>query len=546
MEQGVLEKTIQTSAQELLTPMSGTEESHQVEARVFDIEEYRKRRVGREAIKISAEELGYNDTLTYLYRRVVCGDVDYMPDFEAEIAEKLKDINHFENHVFFEPVGGDFVSIRDKVSLTEMTEKNLPRVKEESARTPKLKDEYERAKLENREIGVISEWFKGAEEGEFLIFESLPLMEGEDFAVTRIYQRVGDLLEGSYFSLNNPSIAQFNELRKKFGVETNYHSALEVLGSPYEISNPQLATTSDLIDYYVGIYDGLLSKQNQKNYSFGNETPEGIKNINSFEMVKSQKNLLTVFTKTVEMLAVSEGRVTPEISRVCIDFEISGLYEGQKISSSKAREILEAVSLGVIHSFATVDKKILNQLENSDVGYDASYDTAVHSSNQAIANGDTYDTICPTFGITTEQSASQPGFENSAILQAYGVHDKLGNFGKPKIGVCRIKNCPTRGESKYVHSKTLVGGCDVCVHCHHIFEKGKSPEKIYAEKVKLEQQKQKQDEEERDRLERERVEWEKRKTDRKKRKLVLETQASEKTNPKSFFQQLEEAGKKAA
>jgi hypothetical protein len=130
-------------------------------------------------------------------------------------------------------------------------------------------------------------------------------------------------------------------------------------------------------------------------------------------------------------------------------------------------------------------------------------------------------------------------------MRAYGTTDKLKNFGKPKLGVCQIKNCPSRGKSKYVHNMTLVGGCGICVHCHQIFEKGKSPEKIYDDKIKEEQKKQKQVEEENVRVEKERVERQKRNAARKKQKLISETKKSNIPKQKSFFQKLEEIGKKA-
>ena len=323
-------------------------------------------------------------------------------------------------------------------------------------------------------------------------------------------------------------------------------TVLEILGAPYEIKNPKLQTTDDLIDYYVGTYDELLSKKYQKNFSFGYESPDGSKNQNSLEMVKSQKNLLTVFTKTVEMLAESNGLVSSELSRVCTDFNINGLFEGQPISSHKAREILKAVSLGVIGSIATVDKEILEELESPSCGYDASYDTAAYSSNQASTNGDTYNTLCPTFGMSSGKSESQLGEESRALLLVYGVHDKLGNFGKPKIGVCRISNCPSRGNSKYIHEKTLVGICDVCVHCHKLYEKGKIPDKVYDEKTREDQRKQKQAEEENLRIERQRIEWVKRKAARKKRRTESEMNIQNDINQKSIFQELEEMGGKAA
>jgi hypothetical protein len=259
--------------------------------------------------------------------------------------------------------------------------------------------------------------------------------------------------------------------------------------------------------------------------------------------------LLTVFTKTVEMLAESEdGTVTPEIFRLCKDFEINGLYEGQSISSLKAREILEAVSLGVVASFATVDKETLDSLESPDCGYGASYDTTVHSSNQASANGDTYNTICPTFDINIGQLVGKAGSEKGAVLQAYGAHsqDKLDNFGQPKIGVCRINNCPSRGNSKYVHGKTLVGGCDICVHCHKLFEKGKIPEKVYDEKNKEELNKQKQVEEEKNRQKQQRIEWLKRKAARAMKRGENKTDIQNDINQKSIFQELEEFGGKTA
>lgn len=495
MEQATLEKAKQASTQEWPVSVPKEVEERQVEARVFDFEEHRRRCVGREAIKITAGELGYNDALTYLYRYQNEGNADYMIDFESSIAERLKNSNHFENHVMFTPVSGDFVSVKDKKSLVEATDKSLPRLRAKLAENPGYLDEYKRAKLEVNEIGLVDDWFKRAGEGEFLVFESLPLAADEDFAVTRVYQRVDNMLEACYFSLNNPDTGQFNSLRKKLGVkDSGCQSALDVLAKPYLISSPGLETTSDFVDHYVGIYDQLLSEKNQKNYSFGFETGVGDQNQNSFERVKSQKGLLSVFSRTIETLADSSGRVTPEIARICEDFEITGLQEGQFISSQKAREILKAVSLGVVCSIAKVDKKTLRDLEDPECSNEANYDTVVYGSDEATANNETYDPVCPTFEMTSTQSVGQAGVESNSIDGAYGYHNRPSNFGKPKIAVCRITNCPSRGESRYVPNKTLVGGCEICVHCHKLFGKGKSPEMLYREEgKKIEEDKRKKE-----------------------------------------------------
>jgi hypothetical protein len=130
------------------------------------------------------------------------------------------------------------------------------------------------------------------------------------------------------------------------------------------------------------------------------------------------------------------------------------------------------------------------------------------------------------------------------MLGAFNPMDIPNKFGRQKIGVCRITNCPTRGKSQYVHEKTLVGGCDICVHCHKIFEKGKSPEKIYDKKIKEEQQKQKQAEEESTRLGQQKVELKKRKAAEDKQKFMKRMNLRKKTKQKSFFEEIEEIEKK--
>ena len=102
--------------------------------------------------------------------------------------------------------------------------------------------------------------------------------------------------------------------------------------------------------------------------------------------------------------------------------------------------------------------------------------------------------------------------------------DIPNKFGRPKIGVCRINNCPSRGESKYIHGKTVVGGCDICVNCHKIFEKGKSPEKVYEEKLKEKQQKQKIEREESLKNEKARIELEKKRIANEQRKPNRKTE----------------------
>lgn len=481
-------------------------QDQQVEAKVFDIEEYRKQRIGREAIKISAEELGYSDVLTYLYRYLENSNADILPDLEADVGECLKEVdnkgrlkmsNHFENHVYFKPVGSDFVSLKDKVSLTEMTSRSVQLSKKESAKNPKLKNEYERAKLESREIAVISEWFKNAGEGSFLVFESPPLVEGEDFAVTRIYQRLGNTLEGCFISLNNPSLVQFNKLRKELNAGKNdCETALETLGSPYTINKPRLSNTDEFIDYYVGIYDHLLYENNQKYYSFGFETPEGSENQNGLDRVRTQPKLLKVFTDTIKLLAESEGKMTPEIMNICNDFEVKNVFEGQKITSKQARDILKKVFDGVVGSFSKIDQETLMSLEALDNNSSASYDTVVYSSNDAFAKNESYGGVCPSFSVSEDQKSDvAAGYEQTSILRAFNIFENLNNFGKPKMGVCRIPNCPSHGESNYFPNKTLVGGCEICVHCHKILSKGKSPESVYEEeknKRKAEEKKNKE------------------------------------------------------
>jgi hypothetical protein len=82
------------------------------------------------------------------------------------------------------------------------------------------------------------------------------------------------------------------------------------------------------------------------------------------------------------------------------------------------------------------------------------------------------------------------------------------------------------------------------VHCHKIFEKGKSPEKIYDKKIKEEQQKQKQAEEESTRLGQQKVELKKRKAAEDKQKFMKRMNLRKKTKQKSFFEEIEEIEKK--
>lgn len=448
--------------------------------------------MGRLALR--AEHLGINDPLTHLYQYLEKGEaalVGIKEDLEADIAERLPK-TPFVNYVGFEFTGDDFVSLKDKVSMDSMTRTNLQIFETAAASSPKMMEEFVRAETEAQEVTKLTAWFKNAPVGAYLIFESLPIGE-QKVAIARIYQKASsELLEGCFVSLHSPSVKRFNQLRGKLGTDiATGATEKEVLQNNYEFYSPDLTQPDKFIDHYVATYDQILQEQQGKPYSFGLEQDKPAEKQNGLLKVRSQPKLTAIYLDTIKTLAASQGVVTPELIRMTDKLGTSRpLKEGQSIIAELAHDIMSEVILSIASVIDKADSKLLGDLEHSDSGQGANYAALSHFGGEARAAGEVYvSDVCPEYSTNNNAVATSDDTSESAVIRrAFGIQKTPNNFGTPKIGVCRIPNCPTRGELSWWSDKTLVGGCDICVCCHEIFEKGKSPKNVYDdEKRKTEQ-----------------------------------------------------------
>jgi hypothetical protein len=449
-------------------------------------------------VAINSSELGINDPLTHLRQYTIRGEealVGIREDIETDIAERLPK-TPFVNHVDFKFTGDDFVSSKDRVSMNSMTKTNLQIFKTESASNPDLVIEFERAEIEAQEVTKLTDWFKKAPIGAYLIFESLPIGK-QKIAISRIYQKTSeDNLEGCFVSLYNSSVGQFNKFREELCTSVpTCHTEKEILQNHYEFYEPKLTSSEKFIDFYVGVYDHLLQEQKGRQYNFGLEINKTKEKQNGLFKVRKQPKLTSIYLDTVKALASSKGKITPEIMKINEKLSLGYQFrENQDITVKLAHDIMSDVIKGITSVIDQADDKLLHDLGDSNTGQDANYAAMSHFGGQARAAGETYASNgCPEYGrndTTESESANNTGIEYNAIYMAFNMWGRLDNFGQPKIGVCRIPNCPSHGKSEKYPEKALVGGCDVCVGCHKLFEKGQKPQRIYAEQEKIKKQKQ--------------------------------------------------------
>jgi hypothetical protein len=447
--------------------------------------------LGRLAIRL--EYLGINDPLAYLYQYLENSELS-TEDIETDIVERLPEAT-FVNRVDFNFTGDDFVSFKDRVSMDLMTRTNLQILKERSNTDPVALQEYQRAKTESEEVTKLTNWFPDAPTGDYLIFESLPIGEQQKFAVSRIYQKTSiNTLEGCFVSLYGSSIDQFNEFHKSLGVDTPAgNNAADILKNNYEFYNPDLTKSSKFIDYYVDTYDQLLGSKNDKTYHFGQETDKDNEKQNDLTKVRSSPQLTAIYIETVKTIAESNGVVTSELLELTRDKTKIGypLELGQIISTDTARGILKETMNSIVSTFNHADAKTINTIQNSSSESGSSYDAVSQYGAQARNAGETYNSNgCPEFVSNNLMSPDNANSELNKIEDAFNISNNLPeNFGKAKIGVCRIPNCPSRGEQPWWWiwgpDKTLVGGCDICVCCHKHLGNGHSPSEIYARKQKI-------------------------------------------------------------
>jgi hypothetical protein len=437
-------------------------------------------------LAISSEVLGINDPLSHIFQYLDRGEEaleGIMEDLETDVAERLP-ITPFVNHVGFEFTGDDFVSVKDRVSMKSMTTNNLRIFAAESVIDSSLSLEYARARIESLEVSKLADWFIDAPTGALIVFESLPI-GNQKIAVSRIYRKDSNsTVTGSFVSLYNPSLQQFNNLRSQMSDDLpECSSELEILSNHYEFFNPQIDTSENFVGYYVGVYDRLLSERDGKHHSFGLEVESGDLISDGLAKVRSQSCLTSVYVNTIKVLVNGAGKVDRNLLQINnslgTGFE---LVEGQRLTVNLAQKILARVISGIVSIIDRAGDIFLDEL-SFDNNPSSSYEAVSYFGGLAIAAGESYSSNgCPEFGRTANEAAN--GSEQHILDKVFHTWGNLEDFGKPKIGVCRVSGCPSHGEYRYIHNRTLVGGCDVCVNCHKLFKQGKSPDKIYAEQQK--------------------------------------------------------------
>lgn len=440
-------------------------------------------------LALRAEVLGINDPLSHLFQYLDRREdslVGIQEDIETDIAERLPK-TPFINHVDFDFTGNDFVSVKDKVSMNLMTANNLQIFAVESALNPGLTTELSRAEIESQEATKLADWFSGANIGSFMVFESLPIGE-QKIAISRIYRKTNQSrLEGSFVSLYNSSVSHFNQFRGQIKPDAEIcGSELDILRCNYEFFHPQVASTDAFIDYYVGVYDRLHFENDGNNRSFGLVT-DGVKQKqDGLDIVRSQPGLTSVYIEAVKALADSGGKVNQDIISINKNLGIGFEFvDGQRLTIRMAHDFLAKTISGIVSVIDRADVGLLSELESSDAGQGSNYAAVSYYGGQATVSGETYSSNgCPEFNRSANEATNGAGSEHNALKLAFNAWGNLEDFGKPKIGVCRIAGCPSHGEYHYIHNRTLVGGCDICVGCHKLFKQGKSPDKIYSEQQK--------------------------------------------------------------
>lgn len=431
-------------------------------------------------IEINAEHLGINDPLTHLYNYLENGEdsiVGIQEDLETDIAERLPK-TPFVNFVQFESTGDDFKSVKDKVSMTMMVKNNLRIIAAELPKNPGLADEFIRAKIEASEVIKLSEWFDRAPVNGYIIFESLPI-GNQKIAVSRVYRKVSEnVLEGCFVSLYNPTIESFNYFRKRIndGVDI-CDSELEILQSSYEFFDSRLQSPDDFINFYVNTYDEVLYEETGNRYHFGIECDNTKAVKDGLEKVRGKTTLTKAYIDLIKCLAGSGGTANSDVINLSrrLDFGCE-LSPEQSISSDLARQIMRNVIIGITSAIDKLDDSTLVGMESASIDNTESYAVISHYAERARSSGQTYaSNNCPEYSSQKEATTT----ETQALEAAFIGAERLDDFGCPHMGMCRIKGCPCHGRF------TLVGGCEICVHCHKLFSQGKNPEKLYADELRI-------------------------------------------------------------
>lgn len=452
--------------------------------------------LGRIAVKL--EHLGINDPLSHLVQYLENGE-NTLPgikeDLETDIAERLPD-TPFVSRVMFEFLENDFVSSVGKVSMKDMTQNNLNILAEVSRLDNDLVQEYERALIEAKEPEKLKEWFLTAQIGSFIIFESLPIGK-QKIAVSRIYRKIDDYnIEGSFLSLYQPSVRQFNKLRRQIGRgNDNCQTEIDTLVNHYEFFSSTFRDSDDFVEYYRYIYDHILS-QDQGGVDFRFGLAEGdidAKSLNGIDIVRSQSSLTEVYFDALRTISKSNGKINYEMIDLAEKLNLNlNLKEGDTISMELARDFLQQIIISITRAIHRANEEVVSDLSSPNTDKSTSY-AVISYYNQTSGDSDTSyaNSVCPTYNrdnINNDDAGDAKTSEYNILTRSFNIYKNLDNFGTPRLGVCIIKGCPSRGSIEWLPSRTIVGGCSICANCHKILNTGKSPEKIY-QKDKLKRNK---------------------------------------------------------
>lgn len=443
------------------------------------------------SLAIERCEISINDPVIHLCDYIKRGDeslAGIKEDIETTTSERLKNKEAFIiNKLQFNFDNSDFISVNDNVSMRTMTKNNLETWRRVCISHPELAIELARAQVEMEEVEKLVEWFVDAPIGANFVVESPPIGAKEEYAFNRIFRKLDEKnIEGGFFTLHNSSVQQFNDMRAEFGISSDNKNNIDILRNCYEINEPDLEDIDEAIEYYVGVYDQLLYEKTNKKFRHGIEIKKHSEIFNGLEKVKQLSGVTNIYLDAIKLIENSDGVMTSELSKFYKELKLDiNTTVGQKLTTKSIRNQLNLVIKTIASSVDNADKETIAELTKNINNSQATRDTASHFGQMATANGLNYESLsCPEFNGGEEGDST--GLSDEGILSlAFGSMNRLKNFGQESFDVCRIGNCPSRGEISWLPNKTKVGGCKVCVGCHIIFQKGKNPEQIYKQQNKI-------------------------------------------------------------
>lgn len=425
-------------------------------------------------------EIGINDPVIHLCDYIKRGDeaIDGIKaDIETTTSERLKAKEAFiVNKLDFSFTGDDFISKNDKVSMRKMTNNNLETWRSAAIYRPDLKTELLRAEIEADEVDKLSTWFKDAPINSNYIVESLPIGKKEQYAFNRIYRKTSDkTLQGGFFTLHNADVDQFNDIRAELRVDDNNKTKLDVLKNSYDFTEPNLKNIDEVIGYYVGIHDQLLFEKTKKRHNYGIELNSKNPVFNGLEKVKQLPGVTNIYLDAIKLIKDSDGIVTQELFDFNKQLKVANFMKvGQTLTADSIRSQLNCVIKTIASSVDKADAETITTL--IDKSASETRDVASHFGEIARENGEQYESNgCPELNINNSKEL----IDAETLESAFFSVNKLKHFGNEHFDVCRISNCPSRGEISWLPNKTKVGGCRICVGCHVLFQKGENPELFY-------------------------------------------------------------------